>query len=928
MPEKRLFLLDAMALIYRAYFAMSKAPRINSKGMNTSAVLGFTNTLLDVLKNERPTHLAVAFDSYAPTVRHAEFADYKATRQSMPEDLALSIPWVKKVIEAFRIPILEKDGFEADDIIGTLARMGEEHGFEVFMMTPDKDFGQLVTDRIKIYKPARMGSGADIVGVADICKKYGIEKPEQVIDILALWGDASDNIPGIPGIGEVTASKLIGSYGSLENLLEHTEELKGKLKENIENFREQGLLSKKLATIITDVPVPFNEAQLVVEEPDRKMVTEVFGELEFRTLAARVLGEGDIRQAPVQGIPSGGIQTSLFDTEEGTGFLPEGMKVLGDLPHSYHHAEGVEGARDLAARLSTAGRFCFDTETTGLDVLTAELVGISFAVQPGEAWFLHLPEKREEVMEILDLLKPVFEDPRLEKIAQNLKYDLQILKNYGIEVQEPMFDTMVAHYLLQPEMRHNMDFLAETYLHYSPVSFSTLTGVKGKTPVDIRKVDKEYLKDYACEDADITLQLANLFIPKLKDAGAEDLFRQVEVPLIPVLAEMERTGVQIDVAALQEYSVQLGEEIRQVEELIYSYAGSIFNIASPRQLGEILFDRLRIISSPKKTKTKQYSTGEEVLGKLVHHHPIVPAILEYRSLTKLKSTYVDTFPLLIHPKTGRIHTSYNQAVTATGRLSSNNPNLQNIPIRTDRGKEIRKAFIAGYPGWELVSADYSQIELRIIAHLSGDLAMQEAFRQGMDIHTATAAGIYGVSPEMVDGTMRRNAKMVNFGIIYGISAFGLAERLNISRMEAAAIIDGYFKQYPGIKAYMERCIVRAREAGFVETMLGRRRYLRDINSANTNIRQFAERNAINAPIQGTSADMIKKAMIAIYREMETMGLRSKMIMQVHDELVFEVPLEEMKIVKPLIINGMKNAIRLDVPVEAEINSGSNWLEAH
>ena len=928
MPEKKLFLLDAMALIYRAYFAMSKAPRINSKGMNTSAVLGFTNTLLDVLKNERPTHIAVAFDSYAPTVRHIEFADYKATRQSMPEELALSIPWVKKVIEAFRIPILEMDGFEADDIIGTLARKGEEHGFEVFMMTPDKDFGQLVTERIKIYKPARMGSGADTIGVDDICRKYGIEKPEQVIDILALWGDASDNIPGIPGIGEVTASKLIGSYGSLDNVFARTNELKGKLKENIENFKEQGLLSKKLATIITDVPVPFDEEKLLVEEPDRKLVTEVFGELEFRTLAARVLGEAESRPSTVPSSQAAGIQTSLFDVDNGAEFMPVGMKTLADVPHRYHHSEGIAGAHDLVAKLSASGRFCFDTETTGLDVLTTELVGISFALQPGESWFLHMPENREEVMEILEVLKPVFENTGLEKIAQNLKYDLQILKNYGIEVREPMFDTMVAHYLLQPEMRHNMDYLAETYLQYSPVSFSTLTGSKGKAPVDIRKVDKEQLKDYACEDADVTLQLADLFSPKLRDAGVEDLFRQVEVPLIPVLAEMERTGVQIDVEALKDFSVQLTDEIRQVEELIYSYAGSIFNIASPRQLGEILFERLRIISSPKKTKTKQYSTGEEVLSKLVHHHPIVPAILEYRSLTKLKSTYVDAFPQLIHPKTGRIHTSYNQAVTATGRLSSNNPNLQNIPIRTERGREIRKAFIAGYPGYELVSADYSQIELRIIAHLSGDQAMQEAFRQGMDIHTATAAGIYGVLPEMVDGTMRRNAKMVNFGIIYGISAFGLAERLNITRVEAAAIIEGYFRQYPGIKSYMEQCIVKARETGYVETMLGRRRYLRDINSANNNIRQFAERNAINAPIQGTSADMIKIAMIAIHREMETLGLKSKMIMQVHDELVFEVPVEEMETIKPLIIKGMKDALRLNIPVEAEINSGSNWLEAH
>ncbi|MFO7721696.1 MAG: DNA polymerase I [Bacteroidales bacterium] len=926
MSEKRLFLLDAMALIYRAYFAMSRNPRINSRGQNTSAILGFTNTLLELLQKENPTHIAVAFDSASPTVRHEEYAEYKATRESMPEDLAASIPWIRRIIEAFNIPVVEMVGYEADDLIGTLATKAEKEGYEVFMMTPDKDFGQLVSERIRIYKPARMGNGAEVLGVKEVCDRFGIERPEQVIDILALWGDASDNIPGIPGIGEKIAGNLIREYGSVEGLLENVHLLKGKMKENVEQYREQGLLSKRLATIIRDVPVDFDEDAVLREEPDMKALRDLFEELEFRTLAGRFFGQEEAPGGTPE-VSREGVQGSLFDTATMEPSLSR-FKTMAEVPHTYHHVDDEASRKGLISLLDGAERFCFDTETTGLDTLTAELVGIAFAVEPGEAWFLRLPDTREACTAVVEEFRHLFEDKGKEKIGQNLKYDLQILMSYGIDVSGPLFDTMIVHYLLQPEMKHNMDYLAESYLGYSPVRLESLIGKKGKGQKGVRDVDRDVLKDYACEDADVTLQLALHFEPMLKSEGSERLFREVEAPLIRVLARMERDGVFIDIPALKGISEELAHEIRETEEKIFRYAGFTFNIASPKQLGEVLFDRLKIMASPKKTKTRQYSTGEDVLSKLVNHHPIVEEILEYRSLTKLKSTYVDTFPSLIHPLTGRVHTSYNQAVTATGRLSSNNPNLQNIPIRTDRGREIRKAFTAKDSGHVIAAADYSQIELRIIAHLSGDTNMQEAFRQGYDIHTATASGIYDVELEMVSQEMRRYAKMVNFGIIYGISAFGLAERLNIQRGEAAAIIDGYFRQYPGIKAYMEQVVEQARERGYVETMLGRRRYLRDINSGNAFMRQFAERNAINAPVQGTSADMIKVAMIRIQDAILQQGLESKMIMQVHDELVFEVPIAELDIIKPMIISNMMNALKLDVPVEVEFKSGSNWLEAH
>jgi DNA polymerase I len=922
MEMKKLFLLDAMALIYRAYFAMSRNPRINSKGQNTSAVLGFTNTLHELLQKERPTHIGVAFDSHAPTFRHDVFPEYKGTRDAMPEDLASSLPWIRKVIEAFRIPILELEGYEADDVIGTMANRAAEAGFEVYMMTPDKDFGQLVTENILIYKPARMGNGVEVVGVKEVCARYGIQHPDQLRDILALWGDASDNIPGIPGIGEKTATKLIAEYGSLEALLENSAKLKGAQRENVEKFGDQGRLSKELATIIKDAPILFEEDALKIEAPDAQLLATLFDELEFRTLKTRILGTGE--PAPV---PAGGIQGSLFDGA-GEQMMVSHFRKLEDVPHTYHLVTTAEERKKLIVKLQQCSSFCFDTETTSLDTLTAELVGIAFAVVPGEAWFVLVPEESIACQEVVEEFRALFEDQSIGKTGQNLKYDLQILMNYGIRVRGPLFDTMVAHYLLQPEMRHNMDALAESYLNYAPVRYATLTAKAGKGQLTLREVDPKLLSDYACEDSDITLQLAQIFAPKLEEEGVLSLFNKVEIPLIEVLATMERQGVKIDVEALNAYSEQLGKEILEVEARIFDYAGFRFNIASPKQLGEVLFDRLKIAPSPKKTKTKQYSTGEEILSKLVNNHPIVSEILAYRSLTKLKSTYVDAFPLLIHRLTGRVHTSYNQAVTATGRLSSNNPNLQNIPIRTERGREIRKAFIAGDQDRVLAAADYSQIELRIIAHLSGDAAMQDAFRQGHDIHSATAAGIYGIGLEEVTQEQRRYAKMVNFGIIYGISAFGLSERLGIPRWEAASIIEGYFAQYPGIRQFMDDQITRAREQGYVETMLGRRRYLRDINSGNNVMRQFAERNAINAPIQGTSADMIKIAMVQIQKDFEEAGFRSLMIMQVHDELVFDVYRDELELVKPIIVRGMQDALPLSVPVEVDLKTGDNWLEAH
>lgn len=916
--EKKLFLLDAMALIYRAYFAMSRHPQINSKGLNTSAILGFANTLLEILKNEKPSHIGVAFDTMAPTQRHEDFAEYKANREKMPEDLATAIPYVKELLDALNIPVLLLDGYEADDVIGTLAKKAEKQGFTTYMMTPDKDFGQLVSDKILMYKPARGGKSAEIWGPEEVCKRYGIERPEQFIDILGLWGDAVDNIPGVPGIGEKTAAKLIAQFGSVENLLENTHQLKGKIRENLEKYADQALVSKQLATILVDVPLPFEPEKLKMGEPDRETLKKLFDELEFRTFAKRFFTWLSLRQ------PEGTYeQGELFAEPQ-----EEEVKTIQNTPHKYYLVDTPEKAEALAKQLKKQKSFCFDTETTGLDPNDAELVGISFAWRAREAYYMPFSENYHQATQQLSVFKDVLEDETIEKTGQNIKFDISILRWYDVVVKGNFFDTMIAHYLLEPDRRHNMDSLAETYLRYKPVSIENLIGKKGKNQLSMRTVPLEEIKEYAAEDADITLQLREVFEPKLKETGTEKLFYETEMPLVPVLASMEAEGVKVDTEVLAKFSEELTVEIAEMEKEIYEMAGMEFNIASPKQLGEVLFERLKLSSKPKKTKTGQYSTGEDVLTKLAYRHPIVEKILEYRSLTKLKSTYVDSLPKLVKKRDGRIHTSYNQAVAATGRLSSNNPNLQNIPIRTERGREIRKAFVPRNKEYVLLAADYSQIELRIIAHLSKDEAMMEAFREGLDVHTATAARVFGVPVEEVSKEMRRQAKTVNFGIIYGISAFGLSERLKIPRREAAEIIESYFEKYPGIRDYMDQTIAFAREHGYVETILGRRRYLSDIRSANSVVRAYAERNAINAPIQGSSADMIKIAMIRIFNEMQKRNMKSKMILQVHDELVFDAHKEEVEALKLLVDDKMKNALKLDVPVVVDINTGNNWLEAH
>ncbi len=921
--NKRLFLLDAMALIYRAYFALNKNPRINSKGMNTSAVLGFANSLYDILKNENPSHIGVAFDTRAPTVRHEEFTEYKATRESMPEDIAVSLPYIKKLIEAFNIPMLFVDGYEADDVIGTLAKEAEAKGYSTYMVTPDKDFGQLVSEKVLMYKPPRGGNKAEILGVKEICDKYGIKEPEQLIDILGLWGDVSDNIPGVPGVGEKTASKLIHEYGSVENLLNNTEELKGKLKENLENFADQARMSKDLATIITSVPIVFNEEELKIHEPDSAQLKELFDELEFRAFARRVFTDISLKDADKVKSMQGDLFSGLDEEEQG-----EQKQTIKESNANYMLVDNPDKRKKLIKELNNSSSFCFDTETTGLDPNTADLVGVAFSIKPQEAFFVLLPEEKTEAQEIINEFKSVFENPEIEKIGQNLKYDIEVLKWYDIEVTGKLFDTMIAHYLIEPDLRHNMDYLAETYLNYKPISIETLIGKKGKNQRSIRTAEPKLLTDYACEDADITFQLKDVFAPKLKEFEAEKLFYDIETPLMSVLADMETEGINLDTEALKKYSGELEDEIIKVETKIKELAGIGFNIASPKQLGEILFVKLKVTDKPKLTKTKQYSTSEDVLQKLINKHPIIKEILDFRSLTKLKSTYVDALPELVNPRDGRIHTSYMQTVAATGRLSSQNPNLQNIPIRTKKGREIRKAFVPRNEDYTLLAADYSQIELRIIAELSEDKGMMEAFQEGLDIHSATASKVYDVPLDDVTSDMRRNAKTVNFGIVYGISAFGLSERLNIPRAEARDIIDAYFAQYPGVKSYMENTIAFAREKGYVETIMGRRRYLRDINSSNSVVRGFAERNAINAPIQGSSADMIKIAMIKIFNEFNRKRFQSKMILQVHDELVFDAHKKEVEEIKPLIEDHMKNAIKLIVPVVVDMNTGENWLEAH
>lgn len=935
MSNKKLFLLDGMALIYRAHFALSKNPRFTSSGVNTSAVMGFANTLMEVLKKEKPSHIAVVFDTAAPTERHTDFEAYKAHREAMPEDLSAALPYVFRLIEGFNIPVITVDGYEADDIIGTLAKEGEKEGFTVFCMTPDKDFAQLVSDNIFIYKPARMGNEMEILGVKEVLAKWEIERVEQVIDILGLWGDAVDNIPGIPGIGEKTAKLLIKQYGSMENIIANAHELKGKQRENIENFAQQGLVSKKLATIILNVPIAFDETSLLLEEPSRELLEPLFAELEFRTIGKRVFGEDfSVNEAKStanqqqdlfgNNVPTKEVtnaQPSLFDT-------PIDAKNISNTEHEYFLVDTVDERKSLITELLKQERISFDTETTGTDANMADLVGLSFSIKPGEGYYIPLPDDRAITQAILEEFRPVFESEHIVKIGQNIKYDMLVLKWYDIQVKGKLFDTMLAHYLIDPDTRHNMDVLSENYLGYTPISITTLIGAKGKNQGTMRDVAIETVVDYAAEDADVTLQLANVFEPMLGERNAAKLAEDIENPLIYVLADIEKEGVKIDIETLNAYSVELQHEITKAEASVYEKAGLKFNLASPKQLGEVLFDHLKLDPKAKKTKTGQYQTGEDVLTYLANKNDIVKDILDFRQMQKLKSTYVDALPLLVNPKTGRVHTSFNQAVAATGRLSSNNPNLQNIPIRTERGREVRKAFIARDEDHILLSADYSQIELRIIAEISKEENMLDAFSKGIDIHTATAAKVYGIGIEEVDSTQRRNAKAVNFGIIYGQSAFGLSQNLNIPRKEAAEIIEQYFMQYPGIKRYMSDTMNFARENGFVETIMGRRRYLRDINSANMTVRGFAERNAINAPIQGSAADLIKIAMINIHKDMVDQKLNSKMTMQVHDELVFDVLKTEVDQMKAIITHRMKTAIKTQVPIEIEIGEGNNWLAAH
>lgn len=921
-------------MIYRAYFALSKNPRITSTGFNTSAIFGFANTLLELLRTQQPSHIAVVFDTMAPTNRHVEFEAYKANRQAIPEDLAAAIPYVYKLIEGFNISLITLDGYEADDIIGTLAKQAEAKGYTVYCMTPDKDFGQLVTANIFIYKPARLGNGAETLGVAEILEKWEVSDVKQVIDILGLWGDSVDNIPGIPGIGEKTAKSLIKRFGSMEGVLANTDQLKGKQRENLETFAEQGLISKKLATIQLDVPVELDEERLLLGQPNREVLEPLFAELEFRTLGRRVFGEEFNTSAQAVS----GTQMDLFGNAAGaaTDVLspgpeyvpPTAGKNVHNTPHNYVLADSPELQQELAALLAKQRSFCFDTETTGTDANTADLVGLSFAIEPGKAWYVPTPCEKEGCLDVLAHFKPILEDGSIEKVGQNVKYDILLLARYGVIVNGPLFDTMLAHYLIDPDTRHGMDMLAENYLGYTPIPITNLIGPKGKKQGNMQDVDLAAITEYAAEDADITLQLKAVFEPLLEQAEAAALARNVEFPLVHVLAEMERCGVNVDVPVLKQLSESLAADTSVLEKTIYEKAGVRFNIASPKQLGEVLFEKLQLDPKAKKTKTGQYKTGEDILLALASKSDIVKDILEFRQLQKLKSTYVDALPSIINPVTGRVHTSYNQAVAATGRLSSTNPNLQNIPIRTERGREVRKAFIPTDDNHVILSADYSQIELRLVAHMSGDKGMLEAFEKGLDVHRATAARVYGVPLDEVTAAQRRNAKAVNFGIIYGQSAFGLSQNLGIPRTEAAQIIEQYFAQYPGIKRYMNDTINFAKEHGYVETLLKRRRYLRDINSANQTVRGFAERNAINAPIQGSAADMIKIAMINIHEAIKKKGLRGKMTMQVHDELVFDVPKAELHIFKELAEKHMKNALAMSVPIVVELGEGSNWLEAH
>ena len=921
-PEhpKKLFLLDAFALIYRAYYAFIKNPRMNSKGQNTSAAFGFTNAMLDVIKKEKPTHIAVVFDAPEQTNRASDFSDYKANREEMPEDIRSMLDPIKEIITAFDIPILIQPGYEADDIIGTIAKRAEKDGFVTYMMTPDKDFGQLVSENIFMYKPGRGGKPAEVWGIPEIQEKFEVEHPTQVIDILGLWGDAVDNIPGIPGIGEKTSKKLIKQYGSVEGLIEHAHELKGKQKENVINFAEQGLMSKMLATIILDVPVEFDEEALRISEPEPEKVKAIFTKLEFKNMAKRVLGEEII--IPAKSVSSEG-QLDLFGTPQMA--APEAVeeeefglvKTIADAKPDYQVVVSSEKRKQVLDMLLQQKSVCFDTETTGLDALNCEIVGLALSWEKGKGFYVAMPKGKEK--ETLEEFNPFFQNKNIEKIAHNIKYDLKVLSQYGIKLEGPFFDTMIAHYLHNPEGKHNMDYLAELYLNYKPISIETLIGKKGKNQLNMGDLEPDQITDYACEDADITFQLKQLFEKEIQKPHLKDLFYNMEMPLTEVLCDMEIEGINLDVAMLEKFSDELNSELIELEDKVKNLAGNHeFNLDSPRQLGEILFDHLKIDAKAKKTKTGQYSTSEDTLAKLADKHEIIPLILDYRSLRKLKSTYVDAFPELVNPKTGHIHTSYMQTIAATGRLSSINPNLQNIPIRTERGREMRKTFIPRNENFKILAADYSQIELRIIAALSKEENMIQAFKDGLDIHAATAAKVFNVDNiSEVTSDQRRSAKAVNFGIIYGQSAFGLAQNLSISRKEAKAIIDSYFEQYPRIKAYMSEAVEFAREHGYVETIMNRRRYLKDIQSANAIVRGFAERNAVNAPIQGSAADVIKIAMIKLHKAMKSAGLQSQMLLQVHDELVFDVAKEEEEVLAEMVKTHMESAVDLVVPLDIE-----------
>lgn len=921
----KLFLIDAYALIYRSYYAFIKNPRINSKGVNTSAVFGFINTLEDVLKREQPTHIAVAFDPKGPTFRHEAFEQYKAQREETPEVIRQSVPVIKEVIQAYHIPILEVPYYEADDVIGTVAKQAAANGFEVYMMTPDKDYGQLVADHIYMYRP-KFGGDYEVLGVSEVLEKYQLQSTEQVIDLLGLMGDTADNIPGCPGVGEKTAQKLLAEFGSIENLLANTDKLKGAQKKKVEENVEQIRFSKFLATIKTDVPITFDAELCKRVAPDEDRLVELYTELEFKTFINRLKGESSVASSFKE--PKAAVQYDLFATEPVVESEVSSLADITTMPHSYYLADTAEKQIALCEQLLQEKSFAFDTETDGLDPLTAGLVGMSFAIREQEAWYVPVPANQEEATDIVLRLAPALQHPEIEKVGQNIKFDILALRKYGVRVKGPLFDTMLAHYLLNPELRHGMDYLAETYLKYKTVPIEDLIGPKGKKQASMRTVPIEQIKEYAAEDADVTLRLKHYFAPLLKQEGLESLFFEMEMPLIYVLAEMEATGVKLDTNALKQSSEVLSQQLSTLEDSIYDLAGQSFNINSTKQVGEILFDKLKLDEKAKKTKTGGYSTSEEVLEKIRGKHPIVDKLLEYRGIKKLLSTYIDALPALIHPETGKIHTSFNQAVTATGRLSSTNPNLQNIPVRDELGREIRKAFIADDDDCIFFSADYSQIELRLMAHLSNDPHMVEAFCSGADIHAATAAKIYGIPVEEVTSDMRRKAKTANFGIIYGISVFGLAERLSIPRAESKELIDGYFQTYPRIKEYMEESIRVAKEKGYVETLFKRKRFLPDINSHNAIVRGYAERNAINAPIQGSAADIIKLAMIRIHQRFEAEHLKSRMILQVHDELNFNVRKEEFDRVKEIVLDCMEHVLQLRVPLIADCGEGKNWLEAH